>query len=200
MIKRLEKRFVLTAMLAITFLLTGLLGTINITNAVISSEQTDELLEIVTMPTARSMTEKERRENYKLLKKRRSAAFFKVRVNDKGEIERINTNRMPDLSEEEAVQISDKVIKSNKISGKISGFKYKRTYNPNKSEYAYYFLDTSTYTNSVWKVLFLSICIGMLCLLVMIFPVILISRKAIRPIAENIEKQKQFVTDAGHEL
>ena len=30
--------------------------------------------------------------------------------------------------------------------------------------------------------------------------VILLSRKAIRPIAENIEKQKQFVTNAGHEI
>ena len=30
--------------------------------------------------------------------------------------------------------------------------------------------------------------------------VILLSRRAIRPIAENIERQKQFVTNAGHEI
>ena len=34
----------------------------------------------------------------------------------------------------------------------------------------------------------------------MLVLVILLSKKAIFPIAENIEKQKQFVTDAGHEI
>ena len=34
----------------------------------------------------------------------------------------------------------------------------------------------------------------------MILLVVLLSRKAIRPIAENIQKQRQFVTDAGHEI
>ena len=34
----------------------------------------------------------------------------------------------------------------------------------------------------------------------MLLFVILLSKKAILPIAENIEKQKQFVTDAGHEI
>ena len=34
----------------------------------------------------------------------------------------------------------------------------------------------------------------------MLLLVVLLSRKAIRPIAENIQKQRQFVTDAGHEI
>ena len=34
----------------------------------------------------------------------------------------------------------------------------------------------------------------------MLILVIFLSKKAIKPIAENIERQKQFVTDAGHEI
>lgn len=34
----------------------------------------------------------------------------------------------------------------------------------------------------------------------MLLLVIFLSRRAIRPIAENIQKQRQFVTDAGHEI
>lgn len=34
----------------------------------------------------------------------------------------------------------------------------------------------------------------------MLLLVIALSKRAIRPIAENLEKQKQFVTDAGHEI
>lgn len=34
----------------------------------------------------------------------------------------------------------------------------------------------------------------------MLLFVILLSKRAIRPIAENMEKQRQFVTNAGHEI
>lgn len=34
----------------------------------------------------------------------------------------------------------------------------------------------------------------------MLLLVFLLSKRAIRPIAENMEKQKQFVTNAGHEI
>lgn len=34
----------------------------------------------------------------------------------------------------------------------------------------------------------------------MLLFVVLLSKRAIKPIAENIEKQKQFITNAGHEI
>lgn len=34
----------------------------------------------------------------------------------------------------------------------------------------------------------------------MLLTVVLLSRRAIRPVAENMEKQRQFVTNAGHEI
>ena len=46
----------------------------------------------------------------------------------------------------------------------------------------------------------LSVSIAVLCWLFMLLIVIWLSRRAIRPIAQNIQKQKQFVTDAGHEI
>ena len=50
------------------------------------------------------------------------------------------------------------------------------------------------------NVLVISLLIGLICWAVMLLIVVLLSKAAIRPIAENIEKQKQFVTNAGHEL
>lgn len=50
------------------------------------------------------------------------------------------------------------------------------------------------------RVLVLSVAAGVLCWAVMLLIVVLLSRHAIRPIAENIEKQKQFITNAGHEI
>ena len=41
---------------------------------------------------------------------------------------------------------------------------------------------------------------GVFCWLLMLLLVFLLSKRTIRPIAENMEKQKQFVTNAGHEI
>ena len=61
-------------------------------------------------------------------------------------------------------------------------------------------LDVSSQQRSVATVLLVSTLIGLLCWLAMLMLVILLSKKAIRPIAVTLEKQKQFVTNAGHEL
>ena len=41
---------------------------------------------------------------------------------------------------------------------------------------------------------------GLVCWGLMLVLVMALSRRAIRPIVENMEKQKQFVTNAGHEI
>lgn len=62
------------------------------------------------------------------------------------------------------------------------------------------FLDTSEEVFSYIRVLLLSVAAGLGCWGLMLVVVILLSRRAIRPLAENIERQKQFVTNAGHEI
>lgn len=62
------------------------------------------------------------------------------------------------------------------------------------------FLDTASQVRSTLLVLLISIVIGILCWGFMLLLLILFSKRAIRPIAENIEKQKQFITNAGHEI
>lgn len=46
----------------------------------------------------------------------------------------------------------------------------------------------------------ISLIIGLITFLVILFLIIIASKKAIRPLAESYQKQHQFITDAGHEL
>ena len=62
------------------------------------------------------------------------------------------------------------------------------------------FLDPQKEEVSCLRVFTLSAGLGMLCLLGMYLFVRRLSRRAIEPIAESMEKQRQFITDAGHEL
>ena len=69
-----------------------------------------------------------------------------------------------------------------------------------KEEVVLIFLDTSQDLLSSLRVLLLSAALGVLCWILMLLLVILLSKRAIRPFAENMQKQKQFVTNAGHEI
>ena len=62
------------------------------------------------------------------------------------------------------------------------------------------FLDVHTHRQSILAVAIASLGIGILGWVLMLLLIIALSKNAIKPIAENIERQKQFITDAGHEI
>lgn len=62
------------------------------------------------------------------------------------------------------------------------------------------FLDLQKEELSCLRVFALSAGLGVVCLFGMYLFIRGLSRKAIEPIAESMEKQRQFITDAGHEL
>lgn len=197
MIKQLEKRFVMTTMLALVMLLTGLIATINTVNAITISSETDEVLEYISKGEYASnyMTTPPR-----VRLKARRAAYFIVYVNADEEIVACDTSRIADVTQQQAVSISESVVKLERLHGKTDNYKFKKATHTGNYISAYYFLDISEEQGSVKRVIALSIMICILCLIIMLVPVVFISKKAITPIAENIEKQKRFVTDAGHEL
>ena len=61
-------------------------------------------------------------------------------------------------------------------------------------------VDISSDLRDLLAVLGISCVIALLCWLAMLIPVFLLARRAIAPVALSIERQKQFVTNAGHEL
>ena len=126
--------------------------------------------------------------------------FFIVRLSSDKSVIFTDVARTSTVSEEDAVKYAKTVVNSGEDEGKIDGYRYKVGKSAFNEEINVIFLDTSGERQSLIRVLILSALIGFACFLIMLLIVILLSRKAIRPIAENIEKQKRFVTDAGHEL
>ena len=206
MIKTLQKKFIVSAMLAITILLVILLSAINIGNIAISAAQSRQMLgmllneEIMLHPPQKrnhpaGFLEAPMDENSKM-----SAVYFTVRIDENGSVVRIDTGRIASITAEEAAQLCQKVMDEGAIQGKIQNFRYQRGVSERDHSMVYLFLDTSTQFRNIFLVLAFSLIAGTVCWTGMLFLVILISKKAIRPIAENMERQKQFVTDAGHEL
>lgn len=61
-------------------------------------------------------------------------------------------------------------------------------------------VNASSTLYAIFTMLSVSAIIGVLSFLLVLFIIIFASSRAVRPIAESYTKQKQFVTDAGHEL
>ena len=209
MIKVLQRRFIVTAMTAISVLLILLLGTINIINIVAVGKQVDAKLDMISqnegnpdnIPMARGdMPPGEPRGMKNDYDTFMSSNFFVVRFDRNGDIVYTDVSRISSVSEQEAKDLAEKVYTQNELSGKIAGFEYMVRDSRMGIGKVAVFLDTSGDIYSYIRVLFLSAAIGMACWLFMLLFVILLSRRAIRPIAENIERQKQFVTNAGHEI
>lgn len=206
MIKILQRKFIFASMIAVSILLLALLGTINISNIIMTSNQTNDTLNDLLQgeiqqfiqPPANPNSQNPGNDPKRFPNRNQSAVFFVVRVNNSNEIVQIDTSRIVTLTEDEAESIALQVIEKQNDNGKISGFKYSST--SDGIGKVFVFLDVSYQTYSVLTVLFLSVFIGLICWALMLVLIIFLSKKAIRPIAANIERQKQFVTDAGHEI
>ncbi len=205
MIKTLQKRFIFSAMLAISILLIVLLGVINVGNILLSERQSRQTANMLLNEELRGQPPREKRPrdfgnppidaNTKM-----SAIYFTVQVGANHTIFSVNTERIADISNEDAANLCRQVMEQDRSKGKIQNFLFRAAKNQRDGTLIYLFLDTTAQQHTILRVAFFSLTAGLLCFVAMLLLVILISKKAIRPIAENIERQKQFVTDAGHEI
>jgi len=208
MIKQLQRKFIVSSMLAISILLIVVLGGINIFNTISENKKTDNLLLTLAEVenSAITMMLPEVRGSWNLFSAvvtqddTLGAIYFVAREDVFGKIRTIDTNHISSVDVKEAQNYVLRVQADNKETGQIGRFKYRIIPTVGNFGKTYIFLDVTKQITSVWQVMFLSVLVGVLCWLVMLLFIILLSKRAIKPIAINIEKQKQFVTDAGHEI
>ncbi len=210
MIRVLQKKFVFTAMVAVSILILILLGTINVVNMVMIKTETNKTLAMISEadgnfdhiqppqssapPSDFRIKPKDERDKFL------SSNFFIVRLNRNGQVVFTDVSRTPSVDEASAEELALRVLDERISSGKAGKYRYQIRNSRMGNETVIVFLDTSEEILSYVRVLLLSGGIGIVCWILMLFMVMFLSKKAIRPIAENIERQKQFVTNAGHEI
>ena len=211
MSKTLQKKFVVTAMIAVTVLLAVLLGGINLANVLTQTRQSDRLLQSLAMqegfgPAPRFDEEPRGRRdgmggffreplNEDL---RLSALYFVVRLDPEGAVLDVDLRHIASVDEEEAAALALQAD-SDRGYGRIGGLKYQFVETSDDCR-SCIFLDVSQQQRALGRVGILSALAGLLAWCAMLVLVRALSRRAIRPIAESMERQRQFVTDAGHEL
>ena len=224
MIRTLQKKFVITAMAAISILLLVLLLGINITNSVLTRQQSLQMLDLIVSsggqpeinlrPPAEPRDEMEQMDQMEPPPQERGemprqnlffrisadnaigARFFVAHYQEDGTVS-ADTSRIFAVTQEEAASIAEAVFQKNQKEGVTGSFLY-RIVEGQPAEG--YFLDISQQKRQTTEVLLVTALAAAAAWILMLLLVIFLSGRAIRPIAENMERQKRFVTDAGHEI
>ena len=99
------------------------------------------------------------------------------------------------VTEETAAYLLEQITKSQKSEGVINEYKYK-----NINEHMTVFLDCSMDFSYARSLFLISVLVGIAGILLAFLFIIFVSKKIVEPVRISIEKQKQFITNAGHEL
>ena len=124
--------------------------------------------------------------------------FFTVTFKEDGEVAGVNTGQIAAVDSEQAVQLAKEIISGGKDEGYTDNYKYKVC--DVQAGKMVIFLDVRMGNNNKNRFMLISVLVAaagyvITCLLVIIF-----SKRAVRPAIESYEKQRQFITDAGHEI
>lgn len=126
-----------------------------------------------------------------------------VYLDTSGNITEIRQDGAGNYSEEELESIVSELTAESDSDGWYQYYKFRmvsQTDSKNQSVTVIGLINASSSLYSVFTMLLISLCIGLISFLSILLIIVLASKHAVKPIAESYAKQKQFVTDAGHEL
>ena len=124
--------------------------------------------------------------------------FFIATAGADGEIQQVNVERISSVDEAEARSYAKEALSSGKDEGFVGEFRY--SVENDGPGMRITFLDCGRVLESFRDFLRYSILMSLAGLAVMFGVITFFAGRIVRPVAESYEKQKRFITDAGHEL
>lgn len=129
---------------------------------------------------------------------RYSTRHFTVWFDQNEDPSLVNIEFIHAVDAEEAVDYAEDALDNDNIRGWLDHYRYKVYDTPRGT--AVVFVDGSNNLRSLYQSLGITAAVLVSASLVILLLIALISKRVMRPVAESFEKQKQFITDANHEL
>lgn len=205
MLKKMRWRFIGAAMAAFTAVVLTLLCFVNLWNYHSVTNQQNEALTRLMEIEDQQMPFSSRRGalpfddwSHFSPEVQYSLRFFSVHYDTNGIVSRVNQDYIASISESDAETYADAVLESGKAHGYESGYRY--LVSTTEDETVVLFLNSEREIQTMRSLLWITLAIAAVCLAVVFGLVVLFSQRAITPYLKNMEAQKQFITNAGHEL
>ena len=127
-----------------------------------------------------------------------STRHFTVLFDRSGGVEKIFSEAIYAISEDQAIAYAEKAISNRDERGWISNYRYKLFSSEHGTGVV--FVDGSVSRSVLMQTTTIAGLVLLGCAALVLVLILILSKRAVEPIAESYEKQKQFVTDANHEL
>ncbi len=202
MIKKLQIKFVLLSMTAVLVTLVVIISGINVVNWIGVIREADRVLEI--LPGSREPLPTDRFPGGRLPADMSpevpyESRYFTVTLDSKTQaVIHVETSRIISVDGERAAMFAHKAMESRHIRGFVGEYRYLVT--AERAQVRITFLDCGRKIAAFRSFLIASIGISLLGYCVVFALIAFFSGRIIRPISESYEKQKRFITDAGHEI
>ena len=127
-----------------------------------------------------------------------STRSFTAWLNRSGDILELNLSSVSSVDAADAARFVQKALAEGDKRGWLGEYRYKVFSAGNRRGIV--FVDGSMNRATTRNTLFIAAAVMLGCMAVIVAVIVVVSKRVVRPIAESYEKQKQFVTDAAHEL
>lgn len=128
-----------------------------------------------------------------------STRYFVLCFDEEGKLLSSDLTHIAAVTENEVSEYLTAAVSHGAGSAYYGGYKYLVTKTDNES-YKAVFLDCYTQQRSARMVMLLTFSADVICLVLVYVLVVLFSKRAIDPVVRSARQQKQFITDASHEL
>ena len=213
MIRRLRRRFIRIATLSVTAVMLLLTVLLNTANYVSTTRELRDMLQLITSnqgtipayhpvgeaPAAPPKTPQPPRDGSFTAETPYSTRYFVLRYQDDGTLVKADLQNIASVTEEDITPYLAAAVAHGAGYGSYGSYRYYVTRTGEGRNMAV-FLDGYQQLRAVALVLLWSLAADAACILLVVVLVVLLSRRAIDPVVRSAEKQKQFITDASHEL
>lgn len=127
-----------------------------------------------------------------------STRFFTVWLDDAQQITRINMDSVSAISESEVEEYTQRALDKGRERDWIAEYRYKIAETQDGTSVV--FVNGAMTQMTTNRVMFTAFFVLLGSAFLILALTIIFSKRAVQPVAESFEKQKQFITDANHEL
>lgn len=208
MLKKLQHRFVAIAMFALSIMFVVQLGAVNVINLYQRDSEVKSILKIIADNNGILPSGHESSNNLSdylnpfgrleiNIETPYSTRYFVVEMRN-NIATRISTEHIAAVSDAAAYEYASQVYRQGPGFGTIGSYRYYYKQGVEKSIMV--FIDITRDLRLSFALMSISTFVALITFLVILLPVWWLCKQALKPVQEAMEKQKQFITDAGHEL
>lgn len=221
MIKSLRKKFIIVAMCSTLVVLAALMGIVNIVNYRGLIENADDITQVLAenggkfkegpeknIENVKEERNEEKRDSYEKKIKRKpdgmspetpfATRYFTVTLDKDGSVVSSNLGKIAAISQKEAEAYAKKIFRSRSTKGFKEIYRYRKDNSGN--HVMIIFLDCRQDLDNFKTFAVTSVSVSTLGLVAVFILVVIFSKIVFRPVEESYQKQKQFITDASHEI